>query len=87
MKTAAGLLLLLVLLAGEVLLWKLTHLGRLLPLYGVVMAVLVAVVFMRLPRMPALAIVFAMAGVFWLCVMLGLGMVDPLTRHDVVSLH
>jgi cytochrome c oxidase subunit IV len=44
------------------------------------MAALVAVMFMDLRRGPALVRGFAIIGLFWLAVLLGLGMVDPLTR-------
>jgi cytochrome c oxidase subunit 4 len=44
------------------------------------MAALVAVMFMDVRRGPALVRGFALAGLFWLAVLLGLGMVDPLTR-------
>ena len=44
------------------------------------MAVLVGVMFMDLRRAPMLARGFAIMGLFWLAVLLGLGMVDPLTR-------
>ena len=44
------------------------------------MAVLIGVMFMDLRRAPTLARGFAIVGLFWLAVLLGLGMVDPLTR-------
>jgi cytochrome c oxidase subunit 4 len=44
------------------------------------MAVLVALGFMRLLTAPEIAKGFAIAGVFWLTVLLGLTMTDPLTR-------
>lgn len=44
------------------------------------MAVLVALGFMRLLAAPDIARGFAIAGVFWLTVLLGLVMTDPLTR-------
>jgi cytochrome c oxidase subunit IV len=44
------------------------------------MAALVCVMFMDVRRGPALVRGFAIAGLFWLAVLLGLGMVDPLTR-------
>jgi cytochrome c oxidase subunit IV len=44
------------------------------------MAALVAVMFMDVRRGPALVRGFAIIGLFWLAVLLGLGMVDPLTR-------
>lgn len=44
------------------------------------MAILVALSFMRLLAAPDIAKGFAIAGVFWLTVLLGLAMTDPLTR-------
>ena len=45
-----------------------------------VMAALVAFGYMRLLSAPAIAKGFAIAGVFWLTVLLGMTMTDPLTR-------
>ena len=50
----------------------------LLPSVG--MAVLVALGFMRLLSAPDIAKGFAIAGIFWLTVLLGLAMTDPMTR-------
>jgi caa(3)-type oxidase subunit IV len=44
------------------------------------MVVLVALGFMRLLTAPDIARGFAVAGIFWLTVLLGLAMTDPLTR-------
>jgi cytochrome c oxidase subunit IV len=44
------------------------------------MAVVVALGFMRLLGAPDIAKSFAIAGIFWLTVLLGLVMTDPLTR-------
>jgi hypothetical protein len=41
---------------------------------------LVAICFMRIGTGPTLARGFAIAGLFWLTILLGLGMMDPLTR-------
>ena len=41
---------------------------------------LVALMFMGVPRGPAIVRGFAVAGLFWLTILLGLGMIDPLTR-------
>jgi hypothetical protein len=38
---------------------------------------------MRLPGAPTLAAVFVVAGMFWLAVLIGLGGLDPATRHDI----
>lgn len=43
----------------------------------------VALSFMRLRAGGALTTVFAVAGVFWLRVMMGLGSMDPATRTDI----
>lgn len=44
------------------------------------MAILVVLGFMRLLTAPDIAKGFAIAGIFWLTVLLGLVMTDPLTR-------
>jgi caa(3)-type oxidase subunit IV len=44
------------------------------------MAVLVALGFMRVLTAPDIAKGFAVGGIFWLTVLLGLAMTDPLTR-------
>jgi caa(3)-type oxidase subunit IV len=46
---------------------------------AVIMAALVSL-YMRLPNAPQVARGFAIAGVFWLTVLLGLAMMDPITR-------
>ena len=50
---------------------------------GVGMAVLVSMTFMRLPNTGGLSAMFAMAGAFWLAVLLATGALDPATRHDI----
>jgi cytochrome c oxidase subunit IV len=52
----------------------------LLLLPAAAMAALVALGYMRLLSAPDIARGFAIAGVFWLVVLLGLTMTDPLTR-------
>ncbi len=53
------------------------------PFIGVAMTALVVTVPMELPEAPNAGRIFALAGAFWLVVALfGLGMLDPLTRHD-----
>jgi caa(3)-type oxidase subunit IV len=47
---------------------------------AIVMAALVALGFMQLPSAPPAAKGFAIAGLFWLTVLLGLSMMDPMTR-------
>ncbi len=44
------------------------------------MAAIVALGYMRLLTAPDIAKGFAIAGIFWLTVLLGLAMTDPLTR-------
>ena len=53
------------------------------PGIGLLMAALVALSFMRLGSSSGLPPAFAMAGIFWLCIMLGLGSMDAFTRHEV----
>jgi cytochrome c oxidase subunit IV len=76
-----GWLVLLMLFAAE-LLTTLTHIGVLSLPIGIVMACVVAMVFMRLGRGSPLSRIFAAAAVFWLLVLLGLGTMDPLTRTN-----
>jgi cytochrome c oxidase subunit 4 len=47
---------------------------------SVSMAVLVALGFMRLLTAPDIAKSFAIGGIFWLTVLLGLAMTDPMSR-------
>lgn len=47
------------------------------------MAVVVALTFMRLARTPGVPGAFALAALFWLVVLLGLGSLDSATRHDI----
>jgi caa(3)-type oxidase subunit IV len=51
-----------------------------LMLPAAIMAVVVALGYMRLLTAPEIARAFAVAGIFWLTVLLGLAMTDPLTR-------
>ena len=74
---------LLVLVGIEFVLSRVAVMRGILPFIGIGMAVLVALTFMRLGHSRGLVPVFAVAGVFWLCVMLGLGCLDSLTRHDI----
>lgn len=46
------------------------------------MVVLVGLYFMRVRASGGLARFFALAAIFWLVVLLGLGSIDPMTRHD-----
>lgn len=51
-----------------------------LMLPALTMVGVVGLVFMRANRGPSTARVFALAGLFWLTILLGLGTMDPLTR-------
>ena len=51
---------------------------------GSTMAFLVALTFMRRRDSQGRVPVFAIAGLFWLCVMLGPGSLDSFTRHDIL---
>jgi caa(3)-type oxidase subunit IV len=51
-----------------------------LALPAIMMAAVVALGFMRLASAPSTAKGFAIAGLFWLTVLLGLSMMDPMTR-------
>ena len=74
---------LMVLLVVEIVIAHSGTFGFAAPAVGVAMACVVAMTFMRLPSAPSTAIAFAVAGVFWLCIMMGLGSLDPATRRDV----
>jgi len=75
-------LVLLALVAGE-LGAALLGAGIVAPFVGIAMAAIVFAIPMELPSAPNAAKIFALAGLFWLVVMLfGLGTLDPLTRHD-----
>lgn len=52
----------------------------LLLLPALMMVALVALMFMGIKAAPAIARGFAVAALFWLTILLGLGMMDPLTR-------
>jgi len=54
----------------------------LLLLPAAIMVLLVGLCFMRVRESGGLARFFALAAIFWLTVLLGLGSIDPLTRHD-----
>jgi cytochrome c oxidase subunit IV len=74
----------LVLLAAAELVGSFAHVGRsardLLLIPALVMVFLVGLMFMRLRRAPHLAHGFALAGLLWLLLLLGLGTMDPMTR-------
>lgn len=55
----------------------------LLPGIGLAMVAVTGLGFMRLRASGTLATVFAMAGLFWLCIMMTLGSMDSATRSDM----
>lgn len=80
---AAILTILLVLLGAELLVAS-THANIMVaPAIGFGMAVVVALGFMRLISESALPRVFALAALFWLIVLIGMGSLDSATRHDI----
>jgi cytochrome c oxidase subunit 4 len=74
---------LLVLLAVEFFARTLPVGGTAAPFIGLAMVIIVSMTFTRLPSAPGVASAFALAGVFWLAVLMGLGSLDPATRHDI----
>ena len=70
------------LLAAEVAA-SLLHWGHATPAIAVAMIAIVLVTAMRLPRGSHLSRLFALAGLVWLLVLLGLGSMDSFTRTDV----
>jgi cytochrome c oxidase subunit 4 len=76
-------LLLLILLAVEFGVAKLPLVGAargLVLVPALMMVGIVAIGFMELGKGPSAARFFALAGVVWLAILLGLGVLDPLTR-------
>ena len=53
----------------------------LLLVFAGVMVVLIVFCFMHIGKMPVVARGFGVAAVFWLIVLFGVSMADPLTRH------
>lgn len=49
---------------------------------AVLMVGAVAMLFMQIGRGPTIVRLFAVAGLLWLSILLGLGSLDPLTRTD-----
>lgn len=76
-------LLLLALLALEFVLGAIPGAHFAPPVVGMAMALIVSLTFMRLASTGGTAVIFAMAGVFWLCILIGVGSLDFATRHDV----
>ena len=60
----------------------LTHRGWIAWFVAPVMALLIAANFMQLRRASALSRIFAIAGLFWVVVMFGLGGADYFSRQD-----
>ena len=48
----------------------------------VIMVAAVGIMFMQVKRGPAVVRLFAVAGLVWLCILLGLGSLDPMTRIE-----
>ena len=70
------------LLAAEVAA-SLLHRGHLTAIIAGAMVAVVLVAAMRLPRGSHLSKLFALAGLVWLLILMGLGSMDPFTRTDV----
>jgi caa(3)-type oxidase subunit IV len=49
---------------------------------GVLMAIVVGISFMEVKKGPPIVRAFALAALFWLLILLGLGSADPLTRKS-----
>ena len=76
-------LVLVLLVGGQLLVSRVLNQGNFAPLISATMAGLVALVFMDLRRSNNLTRIFAIGGVFWLIILIGLGTIDPLTRVQV----
>lgn len=61
----------------------LLHMGTAAAVLAPVMIALVAGIFMQIGREAPLSRVFAIAGLFWLAILIGLGSLDFLARKDV----
>lgn len=72
-------------IAGGEFLFSAVHLPigmrPLLLVFATVMVMLIVFCFMHIGRMPVVARGFGVAAVFWLIILFGLSMADPLTRH------
>ena len=73
----------LLLLLGVEVLAALLHVGWLGYGLAPVMIALVAFRYMQIGRQSALTRIFALAGLFWLAVLLSLGSIDYIVRRDV----
>ena len=83
MKALISYVILLGLLIAEFFFARVQGLRVVVPYVGLGMAIIVAMTFMRLAGSRRLVPVFALAGLFWLMVMMGLGSMDSFTRHDL----
>ena len=72
-------------LLGAEVLATLLHAGWLAYALAPLMIALVAFRFMHIGRQSALTRIFALAGLFWLCVLLGMGSIDYLVRRDIAA--
>ncbi|NHO33910.1 hypothetical protein GOB85_15310 [Acetobacter sp. LMG 1636] len=70
---------LLLLLAGEIVATQ-SGLDRMICALAVLMVLIIVIGFMKIFQAPSLAIIFAVAGLFWLGVLLMLGSLDSFTR-------
>ena len=86
MRSLVVWLFLLLLVGAEFLLSRFAVTARLVPAVGLLMAGIVAMSFMRLSRATGLPAIFAVAAAFWLLIMMGMGGLDPVTRHDIRGL-
>jgi len=71
------------LLCLEIVASRVLRFGSAAPVIGVIMAGLVGVMFMNLRTASGLARIFAVATIVWLVIILGMGVMDPVTRTDV----
>ncbi|HVZ10301.1 hypothetical protein [Rhodopila sp.] len=84
-RAATTLLGLLSLFTAEVVIAVVFRMGLWALLPGIGMAGLVAARFMGLDRRENLPRIFALSGVFWLAILIGLTATDVLTRHMVIA--
>ncbi len=77
-------LILMVLLACEIA-TALLHVGTAAAYVAPVMIAIIAVMFMRIGHETPLSRIFAIAGLFWLAILIGLGSLDFLARKDVAT--
>ncbi len=83
MKSALLWLGLMLMLAAEFFAAHSAALHSIVPYIGIAMALLMAFTFMELGSARGPARIFALAGFFWLLIMMGLGSLDSATRRDI----